>query len=184
MKAKNLKVKLFKEDKLMCVPNINATISLFSNVKNIDNQGELEFCKPFDIIMSRTINDGIRCIGGFYIVIDMTLLSTNNEERIKDNVVATKGKLNVLLRLTKTDRDLNRILHLDLDEFTIDAGTEIIHENACIPYINYKKIKKIDANAIQLSPQAQGSNYVLKILVQRPCDSDWQLQTLFNLKIE
>lgn len=168
----------------MCVPNINATISLFANVNNIDNQGELEFCKPFDIIVSRTINDGIRCIGGFYIVIDMTLLSTNTPERIPENVVANKQKLNVLLRLTKTSKDPDKILHLDLDEFTIDANTEVIHSNACIPYIKYKKIKKIDANAIQLSPQAEGSNYVLKILVQRPCDQDWQLQTLYNLKIE
>ncbi len=168
----------------MCVPNINATISLFSNVNNIENQGELEFCRPFDIIMSRTINDGIKCIGGFYIVIDMTLLSTNASDKMEENVVVNKEKLNVLLRLTKTSKDQDKILNLDLDTFTIDAAVETIHENACIPYIKYKKIKKIDVNAIQLSPQAQGSNYVLKILVQRPCDSDWQLQTLYNLKIE
>lgn len=168
----------------MCIPNINATISLFSNVNNIDNQGELEFCKPFDVIMSRTFNDGIKCIGGFFIVIDMTLLSTTSEERLKENVVVNKQKLNVLLRLTKTSKDPNKVLHLDLDEFTIDAATEIIHNDACIPYIKYKKIKKIDVNAIQLSPQAEGSNYVLKILLQRPCDEDWQIQTLYNLKIE
>lgn len=168
----------------MCVPNINATISLFSNVKNIENQGDLEFCRPFDIIASQTINDGIKCIGGFFIVIDMTLLATTSKEKSKDNVVVNKQKLNVLLRLTKTNKDPNKILHLDLDEFTIDASVETIHEDACIPYIRYKKIKKIDANAIQLSPKAEGRNYVLKILVQRPCDTDWQIQTLYNLKIE
>lgn len=168
----------------MCVQNVNATLSLFSEVRNIEMQGAQEFVRPFDIIVSKGINDN-KFIGGFYIVVDITLLSTTNEEKKKNNVVYNKQKLDVLIRLTKSSEDEDKRLSLDIDEFVIDTSNEnIVKTNACVPYINYKKIKKIDNGAIQLSPEVGTGDYIFKVLVKRPCDNEYQVQSIHNLRIE
>lgn len=168
----------------MCVQNVNATISLFSEVRNMEIQGSQEFVKPFDIIVSKSLN-GNKYIGGFVVVVDITLLSTTNDQKKTTNVVYNKGKMDVLIRLTKSSSDENKRLSLDIDEFCIDTSNEnLLKKNACVEYINYKKIKKIDTNAIQLSPIAGTGDYVFKVLVKRPCDSDWQVQSVYNLRVE
>lgn len=168
----------------MCVQNVNATISLFTEVRNADIQGAQEFVRPFDIIISKNINNN-QYIGGFYIVTDIVLLSTTNEEKKKDNVVYNGQELNVIIRLTKSHKDKDKRLSLDIDDFVIDASNDsIIKRNACVDYISYKKIKKIDANAIQLSPDAGTGDYIFKVLVKRPCDTEYQVQSVYNLRIE
>lgn len=168
----------------MCVQNVNATVSLFTEVRNIEMQGAQEFVRPFDIIVSKNINDN-KYIGGFYIVVDITLLSTTNEEKQKTNVIYNNQKIDILIRLTKSSKDEERRLSLDIDEFTIDASNDnLIKRNACVDYINYKKIKKIDVNAIQLSPEAGTGDYIFKVLVKRPCDAEYQVQSIHNLRIE
>lgn len=169
----------------MCVQNVNATISLFSDVKNIENQGSQEFIRPFDVIRATTSDDGSTYIGDFYIVVDITLLSTTADERKATNVIINKQNLNVLLRLTKSTEDTDKRLSLDLDHFCIDASDEnIVKKNACVHYINYKRIKKIDVKAIKLNSIAGFGDYILKVLVKRPVDSDWQVQSIYNLRIE
>lgn len=168
----------------MCVQNVNATLSLFTEVRNMEIQGAQEFVRPFDIIVSKSINDN-KYIGGFYIVVDITLLSTTNEEKKKNNVVYNNQKLDILIRLTKSSKDEEKRLSLDIDEFTIDASNiNLVKTNACVDYINYKKIKKIDTNAIQLSPEVGTGDYIFKVLVKRPCDSEYQVQSIHNLRIE
>lgn len=168
----------------MCVQNVNATVSLFSDIRNVDIQGAQEFIRPFDIIVSKNVN-GNTYIGGFYIVIDITLLSTTNEGKKDTNVVYNSEKMDVLIRLTKPSKNEEKILSLDIDEFVIDASNEsIVKKNACVPYINFKKIKKINTNAIQLSPKAGTGDYVLKVLVKRFCDQDWNVQSIYNLRID
>lgn len=168
----------------MCVQNVNATISLFTDVRRVEIQGAQEFIRPFDIIISNTFNNN-KYIGGFFIVVDITLLSTTNEEKKKTNVIYNKQKIDILIRMTKSSKDKEKQLSLDIDEFTIDASNEnLIKTNACVDYINYKKIKKIDVNAIQLSPEAGTGDYIFKVLVKRPCDEDFQVQSIYNLRVE
>ncbi|MBE5951828.1 MAG: hypothetical protein E7260_09595 [Lachnospiraceae bacterium] len=168
----------------MCVQNVNATISLFSDVRNAEVQGAQEFIRPFDIIVSKTINDN-KYIGGFYIVIDIVLLSTTNEGKKEDNVVYNKQKIDVIVRLTKSSKDFQKRLSSDIDEFTIDTSNEnIIKRNACVEYVGYKKIKKIDIDGIKLSPEAGTGDYIFKVLVKRPCDNEYQVQSVYNLRIE
>lgn len=168
----------------MCVQNVNATVSLFTEVRNIEMQGAQEFVRPFDIIVSKNINDN-KYIGGFYIVVDITLLSTTNKEKQKTNVVYNNQKIDILIRLTKSSKDEEKRLSLDIDEFTIDASNDnLVKRNACVDYINYKKIKKIDVNAIQLSPEAGTGDYIFKVLVKRPCDNEYQVQSIHYLRIE
>lgn len=168
----------------MCVQNVNATISLFTEVRNAEIQGAQEFVRPFDIIISKTINDN-KYIGGFYIVVDINLLSTTNEEKQKDNVIYNHKPLDVIVRLTKSHKDKEKRLSLDVDEFIIDAANDnLIKRNACVDYISYKKIKKIDTNAIQLSKEAGTGDYIFKVLVKRPCDTEYQVQSVYNLRIE
>lgn len=169
----------------MCVSNVNATVTLFSDIKNVESQGLQDFSRPFDFIISNQYEGNIRTIGGFYIVVDITLLGTTNEERKKTNIICNKQKLNVLLRLTKSSSHSDKIMFLDIDEFTIDASdASIIKKNACVPYINYRKIKKIENNGIQINPDAGLGDYVFKVLVKRPCDEEWQPQSFYNLRIE
>lgn len=168
----------------MCVQNVNATLSLFTDVKNMEIQGNQEFIRPFDIIVSKSINNN-KYIGGFYIVVDINLLSTTNEHKKETNVVYNRAKIDILVRLTKISDDEEKRLSLDIDEFTIDASDDnLVKTNACVDYINYKKIKKIDTNAIQLSPNAGTGKYVLKVLVKRPCDTEYQVQSIYGLRIE
>ncbi len=168
----------------MCVQNVNATVSLFTDVRKAEIQGAQEFIRPFDIIISNSLN-GNKYIGGFYIVVDITLLSTTNDEKKKTNVLFNKQKIEILLRMTKSSNNKDKQLSLDIDEFTIDASNEnLIKTNACVDYINYKKIKKIDTNAIQLSSEAGTGDYIFKVLVKRPCDDDFQVQSLYNLRVE
>lgn len=168
----------------MCVQNVNATISLFTDVRRAEIQGAQEFIRPFDIIISNSFNNN-KYIGGFFIVVDITLLSTTNTEKKKTNVIYNKQKIDILIRMTKSSKDKEKQLSLDIDEFAIDASNENrIKTNACVDYINYKKIKKIDVNAIQLSPEAGTGDYIFKVLVKRPCDDDFQVQSIYNLRVE
>lgn len=168
----------------MCVQNVNATISLFREVRQAEIQGAQEFVCPFDVILSNSINNK-KHIGGFYIVTNITLLSTTNEKKKRTNVVYNKQKIDIIIRMTKSSTDKDKQLSLDIDEFTIDASDkDIVKTNACVEYINYNKIKKIGTNAIQLSPDAGTGDYILKVLVKRPCDEDFQVQSIYNLRVE
>lgn len=168
----------------MCVQNVNATISLFRDVRRAEVQGAQEFMLPFDTIISNSFNNN-RYIGGFFIVIDIALLSTTNEEKKKTNVIYNKEKINILIRMTKSSKDKEKQLSLDIDDFTIDASQrDLIKTNACVEYINYKRIKKIDVNAIQLTPEVGIGDYIFKVLVKRPYDKNFQVQSIYGLKVE
>ncbi len=168
----------------MCVQNVNATISLFREIRRAEIQGAQEFICPFDIIISNSFNNN-KYIGGFFIVVDITLLSTTNSDKKKTNVIYNKQKIDILIRMTKSSKDKEKQLFLDIDEFIIDTSNEnIIKKNACVDYINYKRIKKIDTNAIQLSPDAGTGDYIFKVLVKRPCDDNFQVQSIYNLRVE
>ena len=70
-----------------------------------------------------------------------------------------------------------------MDKFLIDAEDEanIIHDDACVPYLNYKRISNIGKIDIDLQ-HPQGS-YVVKILVKEPGKDKYIVQSMHHLEI-
>lgn len=164
----------------MCLANINIITKLYKQVVTQDDITKYEM--PFDTIVAKTIDDEMY-IEDFYIVSDFNLLWTNNEEKAKDNVVNNKGKLQVLLRISRLSTDSEKQLNLDLHRYDIDLSDEsIVVSKACVPYILYEKILKV--GKILLSPKAGLGNYVIKTLVRTNDEDNWNIQNIIPLRIE
>lgn len=164
----------------MCLSNINVITKLFKHVTKQDGISKYEM--PFDTIVAKTHDNEIS-IEGFYIVMDFNLLSTKNVEKQKDNIVYNKGTLQVLLRFSRLSTDDEKQMNLDLYKYDINLKDEnIISSKACVPYVQYEKILKVDK--VGLSPKAGLGNYVLKTLVRTNDNDNWNIQNIIPLRIE
>ena len=95
-----------------------------------------------------------------------------------------RGKLEVCIRLTKCTLEDSERISYDLDKFVIDTEDEanFVYEDACVPYLNYKRISNIGKIEINLD-NPQGS-YVVKILVKEPNETKYTVQSLHHLEIQ
>lgn len=154
---------------------VNANIALFREISK--NQNDIiTFTNPFEsiVVEEKTISD-------FAIVSYITLLGSN-KKRV-DNILDRHGKIDVCIRITKcTPNDSERISY-DLDKFSIDTKDEvnIVYNDACVPYLNYKRITNIGKIEFNLS-EPKGS-YVIKLLIKEPTDEKYTVQSLCHLNI-
>lgn len=71
----------------------------------------------------------------------------------------------------------------DLDKFEIDTKqSEDIIYDACVPYLNYKRITYIEN--VVLDIENPKGNYVIKILVKTPGDEKYVVQSICHLRVE
>lgn len=155
----------------MCMQYINANVALFKKIVKSD---AISFSEPFHAIAA----DG-KAVGGFSIASYFTLLGSGGGKA--KNVIDRKGELDVCIRLMKCAPDENERVSYDLDEFQINAkdATNLIHDDACVPYLNYKRVSNIERIGIR---QPEGS-WVVKILVREPGEKKYVVQSMHHLTI-
>ena len=160
----------------MCMQYINANIALFREISKNKNE-VISLIDPFkSIIADRKI------ISEFAIVSYITLMGSNKKKA--NNILDRRGKLEVCIRLTKCTLEDSERISYDLDKFVIDTEDEanFVYEDACVPYLNYKRISNIGKIEINLD-NPQGS-YVVKILVKEPNETKYTVQSLHHLEIQ
>lgn len=163
----------------MCTQYLNANVVLFKSVTK-NNNDIVGFYEPFDCITTDTCN-GVLEIGEFNIITYITLLESSN--RKAGNVLDKREKLEVKLRLTKCTKDETERLSIDLDDFTIDTkNSNDIIIDACVPYLNYKRITHIGSITLDIN-NPKGS-YVIKVLVRTSSDDKYTVQSIQHLQIK
>ena len=166
----------------MGLPNINITISLFKDIKDIKNIKS--FSMPFDTIVAKTENNK-KYIDDFFIVLNVNLLAANNYEKGKMNIVNQKGKLNILIRLAKVSNNIKKQIFMDLGKLEIDLSDKSnVISHACVDYLVYRAILSIPK--ITLSPVGGLGEYVIKALIKPSTSLDdvYTVQSLVPLRIE
>lgn len=163
----------------MCMRYVNANAVLFKSVTKSNNDivGLLE---PFDCIVADDSN-GIVAIKEFNIISYVNLLGSDGKKA--QNIIDTQGTLQVCIRLTKCTKDEGERLSVDLDKFDIITkdSNDIVYD-ACVPYLNYKRITHIDN--IELDIDNPRGSYVIKVLVKTPENDKYMVQALSHLKVE
>lgn len=163
----------------MCMRYVNANAALFKSVTKSNNDivGLLE---PFDCIVAED-NNGTVAIKEFNIISYVNLLGSNGKKA--QNIIDTQDTLQVCIRLTKCTKDEDERLSVDLDKFDIvTKGSNDIVYDACVPYLNFKRITHIDN--IELDIANPRGSYVIKVLVKTLKDDKYTVQALCHLKVE
>ena len=117
-------------------------------------------------------------------MLNIALLGTNNKVNAKTNVVNTKGKLNVLVRLAKVSKDENKQVFMDLKKIEINLSDEnITIYHACVDYLTYRAIIKVPR--ITLPESGILGDYVIKVLVNlNDASNEYFVQSFAPLRIE
>ncbi len=170
----------------MCMKNINATTKLYDHVVIGDGEiGYSLFQNQFDVITAKFDESGNPYIGGFYIVTDINLLGTSNENDKSNNVVEAKKSISVKIRVTKLSQDPETQYSWDLDTFDINMDEDNVkRRNACVPYVNYTKVSNI--TKIPLEKDHSGE-YVVKVLLrdsESSINSLWAVQSISRLCVK
>ena len=165
----------------MCMQNVNVVTKLYKKTYNPDEQ--YYYDEVFDTIVAKTI-DGNKYIEDFIISIAFNLLGTNNEDKKEDNIVETKGKLFVEVKMCKLSKLPEHQVSTTLTTFEIDLSSEdIVSQKACVPYVMFDKI--LNVKRIKLPDTGELGNYVIKVRVKAKEDADkWNLQSIYPLRIE
>lgn len=163
----------------MCTQYLNANVVLFKSVTK-NNNDVVAFVEPFDCIIA-DCSRKIVAIKDFNIITYINLLESN--QRKADNILDKRETLQVCIRLTKCTKNDNERLSINLDKFEIVTkdSTDIVYD-ACVPYLNYKRITHIDN--IDLDIENPKGSYVIKVLVKVPNDEKYTVQSIYHLKIE
>lgn len=162
----------------MCMQYLNANVALFKTVKK-NNNDVMGFLEPFDCIAADCSNK-VLSIKDFNIITYINLLESNQKKA--SNILDNREELQVCLRLTKCTKDLDERLSIDLDKFKIiTKDSEDIVYDACVPYLNFKRITYVDNIELDIS-NPRGS-YVIKVLAKRPNDEKYTVQSTYHLKI-
>lgn len=165
----------------MCMQNVNVVTKLYKKTYNSDEQ--YYYNEAFDTIVAKTI-DGNKYIEDFIISIAFNLLGTNNEDKKEENIVETKGKLFVDVKMCKLSKLPEHQVNTTLTTFEIDLSSDdIISQKACVPYVMFDKI--LNVKRIKLPDTGELGNYVIKVRVKAKEDADkWNLQSIYPLRIE
>lgn len=163
----------------MCTRYLNANVALFKAVTKSNNE-VTGFFEPFDCIVADNSNKVIR-INEFNIITYINLLESSNKKA--NNILDKRETLQVKIRLTKCTKNDNERLSIDLDDFEIvTKDSEDIVYDACVPYLNYKRITHIEN--IDLDIENPKGSYVIKVLVKTPEELKYTVQSIYHLKIE
>ena len=169
----------------MCKKNVNAVTRLYDYVEiGSDALGRSLLQNQFDTICVQYESFEKPFIGGFYIVSQINLLGTSNEEEKASNAVSNETTLEFKIRITKVCLEKSKQYSWDVDTFEIDLSKEKVY-NACVPFVNYTKISKI--SKIYLEPDDFDGEYVVKILVRDKTlsnDEKWVVQGISNLFVK
>lgn len=167
----------------MCVPNVNAIISLYSNVNFDEESKSSDFVGAFDSIEE---NNGK--ITDFYIVVSFNLIQSSAEsENARLNVLNTFGKLSYKLRLTTTANNLP--LFMELTNRCLDFAEDGEERNDLITrniVDVYNKRFVLHVQNIVLPDEYDQDNCSIDLLVKREIegiDDGWNVQAIMPMQI-
>lgn len=159
----------------MCMKYINANICCYKSITKASGN-LVSLNAPFDTIsVCDANNNNEKVIGSFYINTQINILGTSKLEKMNDNILYRRGTLEVVIRLTKCDKDENKRICCDLDSFEIDLSKnedEIL--KACFEYFNYTRITNVKSLVL---PGGTG-DYVIKVLVKEASDKEFTIQSM------
>lgn len=164
----------------MCMKYININTACYESLSTIDER-IISFNAPLNSVGTKYENDML-ITDGFIIVTQIGFLGTNNKEHVAENVLLSRDKVDIIIRLTKRSPDVERRVGLDIDTFTIDlreAEAEQQINEACFEYYNYTRITNIKKIELPVGP----GTYILKVLLKRPSDSAFTIQSMNTLTI-
>ena len=162
----------------MCMKSVNATVNLFASVRKSEDY--ISFSVPFDTIKC-IIKNNVPYISDFFIVANINLMGTTNEDTKSLNVVESNKELFCLMRLTKISKDSSERVSWDIEQFSIDASDKTYRfDDACVPTVNYRKI--VQVQNIELTENYRG-DYALKLLVRTSDDEPWEVQSIVRLTV-
>lgn len=163
----------------MCTQYVNANTALFKSVTKNNNE-VVGFFEPFDCIVAEN-NGNVLSIKDFNIITYINMLESNG--RHAKNILDRRETLQVCIRFTKCTKNDSERLSIDLDTFEIiTKDSEDIVYDACVPYLNYKRITHIEN--IDLDIENPKGSYVVKVLVKTLTDTKYTVQSIYHLKIE
>ena len=166
----------------MCDKYINATVCLYKSVDLSAENDPLAFNRPFDGVITVQAENGTERIGSFVVVTQLCLIGTITEEHHAENILHSKGHLDVLIRLTKCDKEESNRLAIDIDRFDIDiANSPELLQQACFPFLNYTRITKVQP----LDLIAGSGSYVIKVLIKRheEPENQFMIQAMRQLSV-
>lgn len=164
----------------MCMKYINTTAVCYKSLQ-IENNQIVSFNGPFDAIKALNEDKGY-ATDDFVVVTQLDFIGTNNPEKVCENPLEQGEKLDFVIRLTKCSRSEGNRLCLDLDKFSIDLA-DMREKNqiemACFGFLNYTRMTQIDKIRLPLGT----GKYVIKVLVKKAQESDYQIQAMTGLSI-
>ncbi len=166
----------------MCMKYLNATVECYQSVLKSDNS-IVSLNGPLDKIVVNENSEGVFSVGGFAVVTHVNMLGTDKPENKEKSTLEKQEKLEVIVRLTRCDKDDSKQIGIDLDEFVIDPYAEENKRNihqACFLYFNYKRVTEVDNIVV---PFGKGT-YVIKVLVKESGQNQLTIQSMTYLSIE
>lgn len=164
----------------MCMKYVNVCTSCYESLSTIDER-IISFNAPLNSVESRYENGKI-LTDSFIIVTQIGFLGTSSEEHKAENVLCSRDKIDVIIRLTKRDKDIANRVGLDIDSFSIDlqeVESENLIDAACFEYYSYTRITNV--KKIEL-PVGAGT-YVLKVLLKKQNENMFTIQSMNTLVI-
>lgn len=167
----------------MCLNNINANISIFGKSDTEDKNDILE---PINKI-NAVLENNKKFLKNIIFTINMTLLETKDSDRLEENVINQKGKLECILRLVKETND--GYLAMKLDEYILDFSDQtnfIIEKSRDMYFCNISRT--INFGRIYLREGNDVGKFTVELLLKRIInekyiDEDGVLQTLLNFEV-
>lgn len=162
----------------MCMKYVNVISTLYDSISTVSGN-IASFNAPLNQIEIKDVNNPE--ISNLTIVTDLNFLGTNDKSKIKDNVLINQDKVDIIIRLTKCDKNVQNRIGYDIDAFSIDfkkIEKEQL-ETACFDFYNHTRITEIGK-----IPLVGGTgNYVLKVLIKKSSEKDYSIQFMRKLAI-
>lgn len=153
----------------MCMKYVNATIGCYNSVTKLEDS-IVSFNTPLNTLAAQKSQDQVT-VGDFSVVTCFNFIGTNNPEHKLENVLASREAVNIIIRLTKCDKDPDKRIGFDLDTFIIDFNEAYDKgkiDTACFDYYNFTRITDVEKLTL---PEKTG-NYVLKVLIKKVSDPE------------
>lgn len=128
----------------MCLKYVNATVGLYSNVELDQNGNAVSFSGAFDHLVAQREANGKLATNNFEVVIHFNLLGTDTESHMASCFVEQrKGILEVLVKLSWTNKDPDKQVAMIMDKFEMDLeqlNNEGYYQRACFSYLNHCRV--------------------------------------------
>lgn len=163
----------------MCKKYVNANVSCYKSISTVDNH-ILSLNAP---LSSLKINKNNKGVDNFVIVTKFNFLGTNNSASQRNNVLFNREKINIIIRLTKCDEDVNKRLGNDIDKFTIDLEQAYNDKQvsvACFDFYDYTRVTNVDC----ITELPKAGLYVIKVLIKTESEEKYTIQSMSKFLVE